>query len=194
MAVSKERLKQASIIKRLHKAAGSGKLDILRTILSASPGLVNATDAEGQTLLHYAADGNQLAAVSFLLSQGAAVNEMSHLKWTPLHSACNLNHYEVVGRLLAAGADVGAIADEAQTVLHLAASTQESKDTLLLLLTKEDITKLATVRNTARQTAEDIARDRTIFGGLFEMAVPAVSYIRSVGFTCNGYCRGSVGC
>lgn len=89
-------------------AAEHNKLDTLRELLVAKPGLVHSRDSDGYTPLHRAAYSNHLDAISLLLSFGAKVSSKSELGWTPLHSACNWNNYHIVARLLAAGADPAA--------------------------------------------------------------------------------------
>ncbi|KAJ0182618.1 hypothetical protein K1T71_001987 [Dendrolimus kikuchii] len=168
-------------------AAENGDVDTLKEILSSQYDLVHAHDSDGYTPLHRASYGNHVAAVSFLLSAGANVNTKTLLGWTPLHSACNWNNYYAAARLLAAGADIAALSDGEQTPLHLASAISHCKSTLLVLLLREDTTELASKPNKSGETPEQLARAHGIYAPLYEMVYPAVSYIKTIAFTCNPY-------
>lgn len=43
--------------------------------------------------------------------------------------------------------------------------------------------------NKSGETAEQLAQGHGIYGPLFEMILPAASYIRSIAFTCNPHVR-----
>lgn len=166
-------------------AAEHNKLDTLRELLVAKPGLVHSRDSDGYTPLHRAAYSNHLDAISLLLSFGAKVSSKSELGWTPLHSACNWNNYHIVARLLAAGADPAAPSEGEQTPLHLASHLSHCKSTLLLLLLREDLVEVARKPNNSGETPEQLARGHGIYAPLFEMVSPASSYVSSLAFTCN---------
>ncbi|XP_062524625.1 ankyrin repeat domain-containing protein 49 isoform X1 [Bombyx mori] len=189
-------------------AAEHNKLDTLRELLVAKPGLVHSRDSDGYTPLHRAAYSNHLDAISLLLSFGAKVSSKSELGWTPLHSACNWNNYHIVARLLAAGADPAAPSEgdinmnhtrtlanlekkkdlhQVQTPLHLASHLSHCKSTLLLLLLREDLVEVARKPNNSGETPEQLARGHGIYAPLFEMVSPASSYVSSLAFTCNRY-------
>ena len=60
----------------------------------------------GETLLHVAADGGNMATLSLLLTLGASVHSVEPQGGcTPLHYAVRGGHAEAVTALLAAGAD-----------------------------------------------------------------------------------------
>lgn len=158
-------------------AAEHNKLDTLRELLVAKPGLVHSRDSDGYTPLHRAAYSNHLDAISLLLSFGAKVSSKSELGWTPLHSACNWNNYHIVARLLAAGADPAAPSEGEQTPLHLASHLSHCKSTLLLLLLREDLVEVARKPNNSGETPEQLARGHGIYAPLFEMVSPASSYV-----------------
>ncbi|XP_049881041.1 ankyrin repeat domain-containing protein 49-like [Pectinophora gossypiella] len=168
-------------------AAENGEVEALKEILSSQPGLVHARDSDGYTPLHRAAYGNHVTAISYLLSMNASVSAKTELGWTPLHSACNWNNYLAAARLLAAGADPTAVSDGDQTPLHLTSAISHCKSTLLILLLREDIVDIVKKPNNSGETPEDLARGHGIYAPLFEMAIPAASYIRSLAFTCNPY-------
>ncbi|KAM3967578.1 ankyrin repeat domain-containing protein 49 [Aphomia sociella] len=170
-------------------AAENNELDVLKEILSDKPGLVFARDSDGYTPLHRAAYGNHVASMCYLLSVGASVTATTELGWTPLHSACNWNNYKAVARLLAAGADPAALSEGAQTPLHLAAAISHSKSTLLILMLREDMVDISKAQNKSNETPEQLALGHGIYAPLFEMLLPAASFICSQAFTCNPYVR-----
>ncbi|KAJ2947777.1 hypothetical protein O0L34_g9559 [Tuta absoluta] len=170
-------------------AAENNEIDTLKEILSKQPGLVHARDGDGYTPLHRAAYGNHVEAICYLLSMNASVGAKTDLGWTPLHSACNWNNYLAASRLLAAGSDPTALSDGEQTPLHLASAISHCKSTLLILLLREDMVDMAKKPNNSGETPEDLARGHGIYSPLFEMALPAACYIRSLSFTCNPYVR-----
>lgn len=79
------------LIEQLCLAARAGKVE---KILSAIEGgiSVNATDATGRTLLHWAASGGRGEAVQALIEKGANVNAKTPEGWTPLHMATGPGH------------------------------------------------------------------------------------------------------
>ncbi|XP_047025204.1 ankyrin repeat domain-containing protein 49 [Helicoverpa armigera] len=170
-------------------AAENGEICILRELLKKQPGLVHAQDADGYTPLHRAAYSNHIEVISYLLSIGANLNTKTQLGWTALHSASNWNNYIAAARLLAAGADPGALSDGGQTPMHLAAAISHCKSTLLILFLRDDTVEIAHKKNSANETPEQLAQRHGIYGPLFEMVSPAVSYIKSIAFTSNPYLR-----
>lgn len=74
-----------------------------------------------------------------------------------------------------------------QTPMHLTSAISHCKSTLLVLLLREDTTELAKTPNKSGETPEQLAKGHGIYAPLFEMVCPAVSYIRSMAFTCNIY-------
>ncbi|XP_026758729.1 ankyrin repeat domain-containing protein 49 [Galleria mellonella] len=170
-------------------AAENGELDTLKEILTKQPGLVFARDSDGYTPLHRAAYGNHVAVICYLLSVGASVSTTTELGWTPLHSACNWNNYKAAARLLAAGANPIALSEGAQTPLHLTAAISHCKSTLLILMLRDDMVNIAKTPNNSHETPEQLALGHGIYGPLFEMVLPAASYIHSQAFTCNPYVR-----
>lgn len=112
-------------------AAENGDIKTLRQLLVINPELIHVQDSDGYTLLHRAAYGNHVEAISYLLSVGASVSIKTELGWTPLHSASNWNNYLAVARLLAAGADPGALSDGGKLFFvskHFHLCKQESSD------------------------------------------------------------------
>lgn len=68
----------------LHTAAKLGQCDVIRSILSSAPRLLNASDKTGNTPLHAAACAGKLLAVRLLMNAGAskdAANRQGAVPW-----------------------------------------------------------------------------------------------------------------
>ena len=69
--------------------------------------LVDVSDGDDWTALHYATRYNQIDVIKHLLHEGADVNRQTrYLKDTPLHYAAYYNHTEVARLLADNGADI----------------------------------------------------------------------------------------
>lgn len=73
--------------------------------------------------------------------------------------------------------------------MHLSAAMSHSKSTLLILMLREDTVEIAKKPNNSGETPEKLAQGHGIYGPLFEMLLPAASYIHSQALTCNPYVR-----
>jgi len=90
----------------------------------------------GDSALHRAARGGDLAAVDQALAAGEAPDVENRIGYTPLMEACREGRVEVVRRLLGAGADVahrGGALGMGMTALHLAADRDQAQVARLLL-------------------------------------------------------------
>ncbi len=77
-----------------------GEVQAVKALVEKSPQLVEATDGNGNTLLHYAVQGKDPELVSFLLAKGAKVDALNAAKKTPLHLAAMNDRTEIVATLL----------------------------------------------------------------------------------------------
>ncbi|XP_028176344.1 ankyrin repeat domain-containing protein 49-like [Ostrinia furnacalis] len=173
-------------------AAEKGDVNTIKELLTKQPDLVHVQDPDGYTPLHRAAYGNHAVAISYLLSGGANIHAETEVGWTPLHSACNWNNYNAVARLLAAGADPNAMSAGGQTPMHLAAAISHSKSTLVLLFLRDDVVQAAEKKNISGETPKQLALRHGIYAPLFEMVMPAMSYIHSDAFTFNPFIQKQV--
>ncbi|XP_030844117.1 ankyrin-3-like [Strongylocentrotus purpuratus] len=75
----------------------------------------------GSTSLQYAIQGGNLAAVRYLITQGAEVNESNNAGWTALHVAAQMGRLYIVDYLLEQGAEVTKGDFDDISPLHVAA-------------------------------------------------------------------------
>ena len=103
----------------LHKAAGSGDLDVVDRCLRQGVD-VNARDEYGRTPLMWAAEDPDM--VRRLVEQGADVNARDENGETPLMYAAFVNRLDVLRHLVEQGADVNARSEGGGTPLMWAAA------------------------------------------------------------------------
>lgn len=103
-------------------AAMRGDRDAVQTLL-ASGADVNASQGDGMTALHWAAENGDAQLAEMLLYAGASVTPTTRIgAYTPLHVAARSGHGDLVSVLLANGADAGAATSTSGvTAMHLAA-------------------------------------------------------------------------
>ena len=104
--------------KLIIKAAKSGDLGTLKSLLARDASLLNARDSDGSTPLHCATWKGHPNVVAALLEAGAdvnAVNQNEHWGTTPLHAAAHANQAVIAKMLLDHGADMKAKDMEGRT-------------------------------------------------------------------------------
>jgi len=104
--------------KLIIKAAKSGDLRTIKTLLETDAKLVEARDTDDSTPLHCAAWKGHLHIVEVLVAAGAdvnAVNQNGHWGTTPLHAAAHANQAKIAEFLLAHGAIPKALDAEGRT-------------------------------------------------------------------------------
>jgi len=82
---------------------------------------VNATETDGSTALHWAAQRDNVELVDLLLAAGANAKSANRYKITPLSLAAMNGNGEIVERLLKAGAGANDTSEDGQTALMTAA-------------------------------------------------------------------------
>ena len=97
--------------------------------------LATVADADGCTLLHWAALNNRIAIATFLLERGALVDAVGgKLGETPLHWATRRKYYAMMELLFSRGADITRRNINGCDALMLACTTGPDLSTLYLLL------------------------------------------------------------
>jgi uncharacterized protein len=119
----------------IFEACAVGKLERVRQLVDAQPGLVNAMAKDGFQPLGLAAFFGHTDVVHFLLERGAEVNSASDngLRVMPLHSAAANRNLEIARLLLEHGAIVNARQADDFTPLHAAAQNGQVEMVRLFL-------------------------------------------------------------
>ena len=128
----------AAADERLVEAVLSGDYTAARALVAAGAD-VDTPQADGTTLLHWAARGNQVGITDLLLRAGADANAANRYGMTPLSLACTNGSPEIVELLLDAGADPDRSAPEGETPLMTAARTGNPDVVRLLLAGGADV-------------------------------------------------------
>lgn len=86
-------------------AAREGDLRSLKAMVNRDRIVLKQLDPLRCTLLHYAADGNQVAVIDYLLAEGAELEPLDVDQTTPLHHAARNGAFDALKRLVDEGAD-----------------------------------------------------------------------------------------
>jgi ankyrin repeat protein len=180
----------------LHRAAYGNHVTTVTYLLSVGAKLDAKTEF-GWTPLHSAANWNNYWVVARLLAAGAPPAAVSDggktvcVYWVNFYFI--YKSFDIQAKRSRNSSFDVSFKDLSlfpeQTPLHLAAAKSHSKSTLITLLFQENGAHVAQVVNNIGEKPEDLARGHGIYGSLFEMVMPAVSYIKSTAFTCNPYLR-----
>ena len=104
---------------RLHAAAGQGRVDAVKLLLSRGA-QIDARDRWGWTPLSAAVENGRMETEALLISGGADVNARNSDGWSPLNLAALMGKLEMVKVLLDHGADVSAANRWGDMPLHSA--------------------------------------------------------------------------
>ncbi|KAG2495159.1 hypothetical protein HYH03_006767 [Edaphochlamys debaryana] len=116
----------------LHLAACSSSLPTLEPLMGAGA-LVDQTDADSWTALHFAALLGWHEAIRLLLAKGASPNAATQYGSTPLLFSVKRSHTEAAKVLLDKGADFRVVDKDGRTLLMWAASTGNTEVMQLLI-------------------------------------------------------------
>jgi ankyrin repeat protein len=119
--------------------AESGKFGKVESSLKDGAIDVNATQADGTTILAWAVYYDNEPVVDLLLRTGADVNAANDLGVNPLHLACSNNNANIVGKLLKAGANPNNPKWTGETPLMTCANTGTLDGIHLLLAHGADV-------------------------------------------------------
>ncbi len=139
------------------EAAALGRGDIVRDLVTITPGLLGTASHDGWSLLHLAVFFGHTTLAEFLVGRGADLNAVSRNEManTPLHSAVAGRRIAAARLLLEAWAAVTAQA-QGLTPLHLAAHAGHAPLVELLLAFGAD----AGIRDSQGHTAAALAADQ----------------------------------
>jgi ankyrin len=117
----------------LHFAACSGGFESARSLLRLGAS-ASATDADGKTPLHKAAEKQNLECVNLLLENAPGILELQD-RWeqTALHLAASVGDTDIVERLLAGHANIEARDSWGQTPLMVASAAGQMEAVMSLL-------------------------------------------------------------
>lgn len=87
-------------------AASAGDIAKLRRDIDDDPELIKATEWDGRTLLHDAADKSQASTAQYLLDRGADVNAVTGDGRTALHMAAQRGDISMIKLLLSRDASI----------------------------------------------------------------------------------------
>jgi ankyrin repeat protein len=115
-------------------ALRKGDIPAVKALIEKSPQLVDARDGDGNTLLHYAAYGQDAGLAKFLIDKGAKIDLAGAQAKTPLHIAATNDRREIVAVLLKRGAALETKDDYGRTALILCARERGQLETGRLLI------------------------------------------------------------
>nr|XP_042905260.1 uncharacterized protein LOC107454385 [Parasteatoda tepidariorum] len=125
--------------KYCHIASKFGRRNILEFFFSEG-GNANETDKVGWTLLHYAAENNDVDFVEYIVDNGANIHaESNDTGMKPIHIASQSGCGKVLDYFLFKGVDVDTVNKLGYTSLHLAASEGKLETVEVLLKHKANI-------------------------------------------------------
>ncbi|RUS53126.1 hypothetical protein QI30_15570 [Kurthia sp. 3B1D] len=141
----------------VQKAIREGKLDVLQQLDENNEDVLHAYIPVG-TVLHLAAESNQLAIVKWLLESGMDIDEESFpYKDTAIASAAAKGHYEMVRYLLQQGATINFESPHPYKDVLFSAILSGSKEVVQLLI---DHGVDTTIRYFERKDAELMAKEQ----------------------------------
>ena len=107
-------------ITKLHEAANTGNLALLKKLVGRKEYPIDVPDREGRTPLMHAVHRHHFPCVAFLLSKGANVNLTADDGASALHEACYNSTLAIVQLLLRNGADPSAVDQDGRQPVHWA--------------------------------------------------------------------------
>lgn len=110
-----------------------------------------------ESVMHLAAQRNQIALLDLFLQYGADINILSSREGTPLHVACANSKYETVKFLLARNANINSFNCNQNTPLHYAVFTANVNSLKLLLNAGADRTLLDSEGRTPLMLAQQMS-------------------------------------
>jgi ankyrin repeat protein len=135
-------------------AARGGNADRVLELLATDPALAHATDDDGRTPLHHAAERGHIEVASILLDAGADIDAREEDDETPLHYAAWRSQLAVGRLLVARGTDVEARNHWGRTPLLIVGRETGNADMARLLI---DAGAKVNARDRGNSSALDLA-------------------------------------
>jgi hypothetical protein len=117
----------------IHVAAAKGDVEEIKAFLAGDPSLLESTDSEGATPLHWAVAKGHLEASEFLLASGAAVDAKDDQGESVLRTAVRHGLSQIAALLIAGGATVQEPLPGGETLLHYGARSGKGEVIEVLL-------------------------------------------------------------
>ncbi|XP_026445282.1 tankyrase-2-like [Papaver somniferum] len=149
----------------LHRAARTGDIHAVQSIIASNPLTVNSRDKHSRTPLHLAAWSGHNEVVSYLCKNKADVRAAAMDDMGAIHFAAQKGHLEVVRTLLSSGASVKSCNRKGLTPLHYA--VQGSHIELAKYLVRKHSS--LSVKTKAGKTPLDLTNDIEIRSCLVEL-------------------------
>ena len=106
----------------IFEACRKGDKDLVETLYTDEPGIINETDPKGYTPLILAVYNNQAEVVKYLLSKGARTEMHDQSGNTALMGVCFRGYKDIVALLLESGVDIDQRNHQGATALTFAAT------------------------------------------------------------------------
>jgi len=102
-------------------------LDLIKVLMQFGAE-ISETKRDGSTVVHIAAQLDDVSFLSSLLELRASINDRDSFGCTPLHRACTKKYYQIVNELLKHGADTNILDNDKMSPLHVICSSAVLKD------------------------------------------------------------------
>lgn len=136
----------------LQECAAEGDIEGVKRLLNLGED-IDDVDQEGNTALHYAAEGGFQDVTKFLLERGADASSQNDDGDRPMHKATINNYVDIIALLVAGHADVNAQSNTGWTALHEAACNGRLEAAQTLLHVGADVNKRTKEGDTALHKA-----------------------------------------
>eukprot|EP01083_Nonionella_stella_P086760 241202_1 len=139
---------------RIHELCRRGQTSAVMDTLKKMPNLINETDAQENSALHYAAQGGHADCVRQLIAVGAPIKALPKKGETALHLAVWRDHPDCVQLMVDNGADKSIRDSAGKTARELARSEVVRK-----LLPDFSASEIANVIQVAGSSSDDYSDD-----------------------------------
>ncbi|KAI3931187.1 hypothetical protein MKW92_050976 [Papaver armeniacum] len=149
----------------LHRAARTGDINAVQSIIASNPLAVNSRDKHSRTPLHLAAWAGNNEVVSYLCKNKADVRAAAMDDMGAIHFAAQKGHLEVVRTLLSSGASVKSCNRKGLTPLHYAVQGSHIELAKYLVRKRSSLS----TKTKAGKTPLDLTNDKEIRSCLVEL-------------------------